>query len=63
MSKSIFCMGFWKLNSSAEVVVLKSFRKCKGQLISMRELIFYDPTQIYLFCASFFGNLKIVTGS
>ena len=29
----------------------------------MRELIFQDPTNIYLFFASFSGELQIVTGS
>ena len=33
-------MGSSKLNSSAEAVVLKLFRKYKGKLISKRELRF-----------------------
>ena len=34
MSKPLFCLGSWKLNSSASVVVQKLFRKCNRQLIS-----------------------------
>ena len=42
--------------------IFKTFQKAKGQLISKAELIFEDPTHIYLFCASFSVKLQIVIG-
>ena len=53
MSKSLVCIGS-KIKQFYLKRKSKLFRKCKGQLTSNRELIFWDPTHIYLFSVSFF---------
>lgn len=59
MSKSLVCIGS-KIKQFYLKRKSKLFRKCKGQLTSNRELIFWDPTHIYLFSVSFFKKLEIV---
>ena len=58
----LFCMRSLKLSNSNQVVVVKLFKKCKGQPISKRGTNILT-SYAYLFFASFFGKLQTLTGS
>ena len=50
----LFCMGSLKLSNSNQGVVLKLFKKCKGQPISKRGTnILTSYTYIFVFCKFF----------
>ena len=63
MSKLLFCMGSWRINSSAWAVVEKVFRKCKEDNIKEGTNILRSYIYLYLFSGSFLGELQIITDS